>query len=486
MCEARLKLLAIFDDFLTNTVNLNSTRIGLLEGGVDALKKFIRASGYEAKIQTFRRQGSWAHQTIIRPVDAGEYDADLLMFVHPNEGWESKDYVNKLFEVFAASGLYKNKVAVWDYCVTIEYAGDRKVDIAPCVVNRVWEGHEVCNRRSNLYEVSRPLEYTNWMIEQNGYSGGNSFRKVTRLLKYLRDIKGTFTCPSVLLTTLIGNQINWLDQGKTNYADVPTALLTLTTRLDSWLQDRPSRPKVLNPKLSTEDFGLLWSDVQYENFRKSIHRYREWIHDAFYCQGRDESIVAWQRIFGEDFGRGANVLAQKTQDAGALSLLETQLSSDAAHGIGLVDIVKRAGLAILPKWFFSPPYLKQPTWRAEANLIRTLNLTAEWRPGKDSADATPIYSGDAVQPSGGIWFDVFQQNGTPIPDGYRVEWRITNTGAAALAANAHRGDFYASMRQNRRWEPLKYRGVHMAEAFVVRMSDDVLVAQSEPFGVVIE
>ena len=70
---------------------------------------------------------------------------------------------------------------------------------------------EVCNRKGG-FELTAPVDYTAWMKERNAYSGNNSFRKVTRLVKYLRDIKETFTCPSVLLTTLLGNQIHWFDK----------------------------------------------------------------------------------------------------------------------------------------------------------------------------------------------------------------------------------------------------------------------------------
>jgi Second Messenger Oligonucleotide or Dinucleotide Synthetase domain/Adenylyl/Guanylyl and SMODS C-terminal sensor domain len=482
-----LKLQAQFNDFLVETVNLNATRVGLLSGAILPLKRFIRNSSYDARIKTFARQGSWAHQTIIKPLDGGEYDADLLMFVYAKEGWTPADYINKLYEVFLASGVYKDKVTRWDYCITIEYAGERKVDIAPCVVDRLQAGHEVCNRTTNQFEKTCPIDYTDWLVEQNGYSGGNSFRKVTRLLKYLRDIKTTFTCPSVLLTTVVGHQITWLDKGKTNYADVPTALLTLVSRLDGWLQARPSKPQVLNPKLSTEDFGQLWTDTQYSNFRNCIHRYKAWIVEAYECEDRTESIKAWQRVFGDEFGKGANVLAEKAaMDSSPLSV-DQFLSETAAHSDGLVDFVKRVGVAILPKWFFRPPYLKNPPWRASSDLNHNIRVIAEWRSSKDGVDGRPIVAGDPVPPRGGLWFDVRQPDGySVIPDGYSVQWRIANTGAAALAAGSQRGDFYVSNRKYSRWEPLQYRGVHMAEAFIIRMSDNVLVAQSEPFAVLIE
>ena len=74
----------------------------------------------------------------------------------------------------------------------------------------------------------------------------------------------------------------------------------------------------------------------------------------------------------------------------------------------------------------------------------------------------------------------------PLPKTYLVKWRITNTDKTAKDAGELRGGFYASEGGTGRWESLTYRGVHMAEAFVVRRADDALVAQSEPFFVVVE
>ena len=199
-----MKLVSQFKSFLTDTVNLNQTRLNALETNVEAIKNFVRQCDWDPKIKSFYPQGSWAHDTIIKPVDGGEFDADLLVMVEPAEDWTAADYVKSLGKAFADSSTYGDKCKTWDYCVTITYAGDRKVDIAPCVVGRQISGRvEVCNKPSDSFERSEPVEYTEWLKKQNSYSGGNSFRKITRLLKYLRDIKTTFTCPSVLLTTLL-------------------------------------------------------------------------------------------------------------------------------------------------------------------------------------------------------------------------------------------------------------------------------------------
>ncbi|TWI70514.1 hypothetical protein IQ16_03687 [Bradyrhizobium huanghuaihaiense] len=480
-----MKLVALFDDFLKETVNLNKTRIDLLEASFPALKSFVRESDWKPKVRTFVEQGSWAHETIIRPVDGGEFDADLLVMVDPADGWTAAEYVENLGRVFSGSKTYEDKTKTWNYCVTITYAGDRKIDLAPCVVGRRWDGSmEVCNRKGG-FELSAPVDYTAWMKERNTYSGGNSFRKVTRLMKYLRDVKTTFTCPSVLLTTLLGNQIHWFDKDTDAFADVPTTLQTVVGRLDDWLRMHPNRPSVTNPKLSSEDFSPLFgSDDQYSNFRTVIARYRKWIDEAHAMEGRQESIAAWQKVFGEEFGKASVIKVAADAAADGLAKVRGLLSSTAAHLNELVDVVKNYGISVLPLDFCRPPHIRQPTWRQAPNLATVL-VTAEWRERRASTGRA-IRAGDVLRPHGGLHFKTFDTDGRPIPPAFEVQWRITNTGAVAMAKGAGRGGFYPENSSHGRWETLDFRGVHLAEAFVVRRSDDVLVGVSKPFYVVIE
>jgi hypothetical protein len=65
-------------------------------------------------------------------------------------------------------------------------------------------------------------------------------------------------------------------------------------------------------------------------------------------------------------------------------------------------------------------------------------------------------------------------------------WRVTNTDEAAARENALRGRFEKPEADNRRWEQLKYRGVHLVEAFVILKRTDRIVGQSDAFRVMIE
>jgi hypothetical protein len=392
--------------------------------------------------------------------------------------------VKELGRVFLESGRYSDKTVVYDYCVTITYADDCKIDIAPLVMDREYQGTlEVCDKRNDKFDESQPIEYTRWIREKNGYSGNNSFRKATRLIKYIRDIKKRFSCQSVLLTTLIGHRIEWFDKDSDDFADTPSALQTIMGRLDDWLQARPDKPVVSNPSLPTEDFADLWNDTQYANFRNFVNKYRNWIDEAIDAETRSESIEKWRKVFGDEFAKDENVT--KTE-ASAKRKATALLMEGAAHLDGLVDSVIDFGTSILPSWFRTPAHLQPPRWLPAEHVSRNVQVFAEHRAHKNSGKVYPINTGEALPPRGGLWFDVRVNKFQTVPADCYVRWRITNTGAVAMAIKKGRGGFETPTDGNRRWEALEYRGVHMAEAFIIRRSDDRLVGFSEPFYVVIK
>lgn len=478
-----MKLISHFNEFLNDTVNLNDTRLTALTERADAIKNFVRQTDWGATVKSFYAQGSWAHKTIIRPVDGGEFDADLLVLVDPVDGWTAKDYVKRLGKAFRNSSTYKDKVRIWDYCVTITYANDAQIDVAPLVVNRGGRGdQEVCNKSNDKYEISKPQEYTEWLNERNGYSGGNSFRKVTRLLKYLRDIKTRFVCSSVLLTTLIGNQITIADKGSSDFADVPSALQTIMQRLDDWLQKHSNKPQVCNPKLTTEDFASSWTQAQYDSFRKSINRYRKWVDEAVAADTRDASVLAWRRLFGDEFAPGVDVKKAGLAE-GAYALASAGRSAVVDVFDDLVDLVKTFGARAIPRNYSKVKHMQRPTWRVSADNDVQIKITATIGGGAQHRFSNAVESGQPLRAGQQIFFEAVRDDGTRLGPDYIVHWRITNTGDVPQL----RGDFYPSSDGlASRQEALSYRGVHLAEAFVVLRSSGALAGVSDPFFVVIE
>ncbi|NPC58538.1 SMODS domain-containing nucleotidyltransferase [Caenimonas soli] len=480
-----MKLLEHFKKFLDDQVNLNQTRVDQLIDSIEAVKKVIRESDWKPKIIEFAPQGSWAHKTIIKPLPDKEFDADLLAFVEPVEGWEAKDYVNKLYSALEASSTYKDKLRRYSHCVTIEYAGERRMDIAPVVRGRIFKDRdEVCNRNSNEFEVSAPKAYTDWVVQKNSIAGGNDLRKVTRLLKYMRDIKGNFTCPSFLLTTLLGYRISDSDKGADAFADTPTALKTLLGRLDDWLQANPTLPEVRNPVLYSEVQSSVWDEIQYSNFRDKVNLYRGWVDDAYEEEDRDESIGKWRRVFGDDFAPGeTKEAASRISEAVDAVAKSSGAVVVAGHFKDLVDWVKHAGTHVIPARLRRLPHVERPKWRA-AKTSLAVKVSAQLLD-----PVIPVSSGQPLAPERWIRFNASSSVGTPFPtNDYTVWWRVTNTDKVAYQADALRGDFYKSDADTpmSRAEYLSYRGVHFVEAFLVRKADGRLTGQSDPFYVVIE
>lgn len=480
-----MKLTSHFQTFMTDVVDLNKTRITLLEDSVVAIKKVVSALDWGPRILSYASQGSWAHKTIIRPLPDHEFDADLLVVVEAVSGWDAADYIDQLYKKFSALETYKEKVRRYSHCITIEYAKERRIDVAPCIKGRLYpDTYEVCNRTTNEFESSNPIAYTDWVVDRNAIVGGNDLRKITRLVKYLRDIKRNFTCPSFLLTTILGNHIYETDKDSPYFADLPTSLKTLVGRLDDWLQANPTVPTVRNPVLWDEVQSADWNDTKYSNLRDKINLYRGWIDDAYDENDREESIGKWRRVFGDDFAPADTSATARSVSEAALVTFKMEAAASGASD--LVALVKRFGRRMVPSSLSRLPHVQRPKWRPASGVPIGVRVTARTYRGRYGPSVAAVSSAEPVLPGNWIRFDATNAMGVALPEAYAVQWRVTNTDKVAEAAGALRGDFYVSDHDHARWENLQYRGVHFVEAFVVRKADQRMVGHSEPFFVVIE
>lgn len=475
-----MKLDKIFHDFLKTSVNLNQSRIDTLKTRVSTIENFIRQSNYEPAIRRFSEQGSWAHKTIIKPSSPnGEFDADLVVYINEVAGWEARDYILNLRAIFRSSLTYHDISSIKSRCVTIDYAGDFHLDIVPIIVIKSADGTDtfwVCNRINNELEQTDGEGYAKWWRDQNAIVGGNDLIKATRLLKYLRDSKNTFSAKSVLLTTLIGTRIQ-SHEGSEEFNGTATSLKTIAGRMDDWLQARPILPMVENPAFKGESFTRNWDQAKYENFRNRIHTYREWIDDAFDESNRDESIAKWRRIFGDDFGKGAVV--KRATDA------MNEAVSTLASGRDIVATVIAFGqtaLARMPKWL---PHVVKP--KEPIQIQFDIIINAKERRVKGGSIIRTLNSGELLKKNSGVEFQALQRNGLPFPmKDYTISWQVVNTDVEATAANALRGEFYSSDTHGYRYESTKFRGVHWVQAYAIGRRNGTIQGISERFFVVVE
>jgi hypothetical protein len=301
----------------------------------------------------------------------------------------------------------------------------------------------------------------------------------------MRDVKRNFTCPSVLLTTLLGYRMSSLDTMGSAFDDVPTALKTIIGRLDDWLQSNPIRPAVLNPELLSEDFARLWDDSQYGNFREKVNLYRGWVDDAFDEADRDESIGKWRRVFGEEFSKSVDLQEAVSVGSKAIVLAKAADSSAVPPSGDLVSLLARYGTRVLPPALRHLPYMHRPKWRVARQSPLSVSVRASLYTRQYGSSAQSVASLQPLPKQYWLKFEAVGQSGPFWPSDFEIQWRVTNTDREAVQANSLRGDFYPSNDGDSRWEQLSYRGVHLVEAFVIRKRDKSLVGTSQPFYVVI-
>jgi hypothetical protein len=482
-----MKLISQFEKFLVEEVNLNQSRIDTLTDRVAAAERFLTKSDWIPPIKRFSAQGSWAHKTIIKPPEDQGFDADLLVFVDPVDGWTASDYMLSLRGILNASAAYADKTTLRTRCITIGYAGDFDIDIVPCLTNRPGGSHhyEVCNRTDDVFEATDSEAYTDWFDQRNSWTGSDRLREVTRLLKYLRDIKETFTCKSILLTTLLGMQVTQADAlyQATYFSDLPTAFKTLMGRLDDYLQARIDLHDICNPVLPEEDFVRHWDRDKYTNFRDMIHKYRGWIDEAYADQDESESVTKWQRVFGDEFGKGTRTAIAKFGEAAVqpvpINRLQFRDAVQAVQSLGrhALDTVRSVTV----------PWMKSPLWRMASQQSTVAIRATAHRDRTGSRVIGAVQSGEVLRPGIELLFEAVTATGMLFPPKeYDIHWQVVNTDMAARDDEGLRGGFYRPQARGGRWESTKYRGVHWVQAFVIRRRDRVCVGRSERFFVVIE
>ena len=292
-----MKRVEDFNEFLSDHVNIDQTRLDKLNDHVAAVTTHL--SRHLGSFEKVERQGSYALRTIIKPKGNREYDADILLYVKFQQGKGPSDYINEAYNCLRQHGTYKDMVRRKTRCVMVDYAGDFHLDIVPCL--EINGQRYICNNKTNQFEITDGTGYRDWYNGKTRITNGN-LKRATRLLKYMRDHKGNFTAPSVLLTTLIGISVQD-NEGDVNFKTVPDTLKTVCNRINAFLQANPLKPEIRNPVLPQETFTRHWDQDKYRNFRDKFEIYTGQVNDAFNETDPPKSVQKWQRLFGEDFGK---------------------------------------------------------------------------------------------------------------------------------------------------------------------------------------
>lgn len=298
-----------FKTFLKDEVNINQTRLDDLTKRVDAVYAALCA---DEKIGPFIKdkipQGSWPHRTIIRPKAGGEFDADFLLLIDEQDDWEPKAYPDAVYAALGRSPMHKDmprQRRTRAVCLTYSPAKDIgcHLDIVPYVA-RADGSRAIIDRVANLWEPTNPVAFTTWMAQRDDITNGN-FRKVVRLMKYYKVHRNSFNgVRSIILTTLLGEQVVSADAAAadpTLYSNLPATLLAIVTSLDDYLQARPTIPTIVNPAGDGTTFDHRWDQPTYTNFRARMKTCAEKMQAASDENDAEQAATLWQDVFGSAF-----------------------------------------------------------------------------------------------------------------------------------------------------------------------------------------
>ena len=446
-----MKLVSHFDAFLKVKVNLTEARLELLDERVVAVTKFLKDGDDDiaSRFLGVIPQGSYAHRTIINPVDTNdEFDADVLLELEENADWSAEDYVEELYKAFRLSGTYRYMVSRHARCVRVDYANEFHIDVGPYLKRH--DEYYTANRDDNVFELTNPEGFNEWLDEQNRITSGRLI-KVIRLFKYLRDHKNTFSAKSVILTILLGGRVNdaLLLSDPKHYADLPTAFVNILADLNEYLQANPTMPNLTDPSCPTQNFNHRWDQDQYSNFRNKVKYYSDKANDAYADADRTSSIRKWRDIFGDDFVSSATELVKAAHDrATEVASSEQFLERD----LGIPERLQATYEVRIGATVLGVPGFRVFDLRKHGNVV-----------GRDRK----------------IKFVVTR---CTVPPPYTIYWKVRNTGTEAAVAGCLRGKIEKDDGTRSRNEPTRYRGKHYIDCYIVK--NDICVAKDRQVVVI--
>lgn len=448
---------AHFHAFLVSTVNLKPHRLEQLDDRVAAITNaFKKDAVMGGQYKEHLPQGSWAHRTIIDPVtDYDEFDADILLHLENNPDWNSdpKIYLQQVRAAFKRNNRYKDKLQRKNRCVRITYANDCHVDVVPAIT--LDDGRQVIIfYRDNVFEETNPVGFADWMKERDDITDGQ-LRRVIRLLKWLRDFKNTFSCPSVVLTVMLGGRVQLWDTVSA-YSDMPAALVHLLEALDTWLGTYSGSPPLEDPSCPGVSFSHRWDDpAVIANFKKKISDYARWAREAYDLQGVDDAaaLTSWQKLFGPEFA------ADEVKSARSEIVAAKVIRDLSAH-----NSIKSTADFSPDEEFIEDRYPVAPS-RYTATIEARIHRLHDRGP--------LLRQRRAVTRGNDLRFYLH----TDTPENYEVLWKVRNRGLeAAQIRGGLRGQIRigGNVSRNVQHESTSYRGTHYVEAYVMR--DGVVVA----------
>lgn len=282
-----------FDSFLTDKVNTTPTQVKRIQSAHNSVRSVLENSALKPIIDRTLLQGSYAIKTGVRSARGDKpFDVDVVVGLRlADENGDLPDGLKTLLAIQAIledSHLYKGKTTVLDSCVRVDYADSGQsfhLDVVPV--------HVLAGMRDPVqiprdWRWTNPFGYVDRFNDQSSERCGY-LRRVTRLVKYLRDVQQMNGFNSMVLTTRVAELM------PTSCESVDDALAKVLRALADWADGVGAfqSPIVCNPSLPTEDLARNWHFADFGAFRTLIKAAADDAEAAIASDSEQDTINLW-------------------------------------------------------------------------------------------------------------------------------------------------------------------------------------------------
>ena len=285
------------DSYLSK-ISLSSEKEKQLRKSRDALREKIRSHLQEkgAKDVKFYQQGSYAHRTIISPLN-GDYDIDdgVYMDLSDFENEPSTVTIHNWIKE-AAKGHTEIEPQDKEACVRVIFKAGYHVDLPAYKVKENEDGEETFYLAKKVagWEKSNPRAMTHWFKEQIK-TNSEQIRRIAKYFKGWQDFRNSKTSiklPNGLTLTILACE-EYQSDIRDDIAFNETAKAILTRFKDN--------DEIWKPYEPTENMRNYLSDAQFDHFIKELEKIEETGGSAIEEESEEKAAKEWQKIFGSRF-----------------------------------------------------------------------------------------------------------------------------------------------------------------------------------------
>jgi hypothetical protein len=237
-------------------------------------------------------QGSYVHQTLIRPRgDAEELDIDVVVVIGFTDEATPLDAVNWFRAMLGRIPAYAPVIEPRARCVRIHSSGGFHLDVVPA---RAAHGVlEVPARSCKHWNATNPKGLADWHRRENDRTSGR-FARVAKMLKHWRNetVPKELAPPSTAFEVLMAGET---PVAGSDSEAVVRALRGLAERVAG------GRLTVPNPSLPTEDLARDWTPPATAGFSAYAAHAAATAAAALQEETVTRSVELWRELFPERF-----------------------------------------------------------------------------------------------------------------------------------------------------------------------------------------